>query len=359
MPWSAQKCPFCPKKYANKAGLENHLLEYTGNMRLPADGYHEVFEIKQAIRRLYGEKYQPDQDRRYRCWTCCEIITSRRRFTEHVWYREHCGLGPDLKSSLTVRGKGSTSGRRWVLPFDEDKVLLSDDPFPFLDLPSELRVMVYRYLLCFDEVHFSGKSLQHSHIERRRDGLWWQHNPNNNLLAIMSVNRQIYHEARWTFYTENRFSFERFENLPVFLVGIGAENARLLRSVSCKTKSGTFKKYTDLIQSCVRQAADTERDTSSADDLQIQLVEDLYLNLPNPDTLKPSSLPFDWCDSCRLLRPDTPSVSDYPFRLRFTLRATLRHKGIGGVNTDQIYAVAYELCKQRTRENEETLTEAK
>jgi hypothetical protein len=67
--------------------------------------------------------------------------------------------------------------------------------------------MVYRFLLCFEKVNF-GEYLRHTDVEPRRDGVWLQHNPDNNLLAIMSANRQVYDEARRTFYSENRFSFE-------------------------------------------------------------------------------------------------------------------------------------------------------
>ncbi|KAF9884957.1 hypothetical protein FE257_000867 [Aspergillus nanangensis] len=43
--------------------LYNHLCEYTGTWRLPADGLHDVLQIKQAIRRLYPSAYEADEDR--------------------------------------------------------------------------------------------------------------------------------------------------------------------------------------------------------------------------------------------------------------------------------------------------------
>ena len=46
--------------------------------------------------------------------------------------------------------------------------------------------MVYRFLLCFEEVNF-GKYLRCTDVEPRENGLWLQHNPGKNLLAIMSV----------------------------------------------------------------------------------------------------------------------------------------------------------------------------
>ncbi|KAA8646725.1 uncharacterized protein ATNIH1004_005400 [Aspergillus tanneri] len=346
MPWSTKICQFCRKRYANKRALYNHLSEYIGAWRLPADGIHDVLQIEQVIRRLYPSAYEADEDRKYRCWTCCKIITSRRRFTEHVIYRRHCGFDPE-----SWTGRGSMNLRKWSLPFDEDTVLLREDPFPFLRPPGntacpELRFMVYGFLLCFEEVNF-GEYLRYTDIDPHRSGLWQQYNPDNNLLAIMSVSRQIYDEARWTFYTGNRFSFESFDNLPVFLVGIGVENAMLLRSVSCKDRSEKFKDYTDHIQSCLRQAA-TTGDTSTGD-LYIPHIEDLYLNLANQDALRPNILPFYWNDNRRLLRPDITSVSSYPSRIRFTLSATLRQNGKDTVNADRMYLAAYELYVQRNR----------
>lgn len=131
MPWSVQKCPFCPKKYANKRALYNHLSEYTGSWRLPTDGHHDVPQIKQVIRRLYqASARETDDDRKYKCWTCSKIILSRWRFTEHVVYRQHCGYDPK-----ELAGRGRLSARKWSLPFDENTVLLPEDPFPFLRLP--------------------------------------------------------------------------------------------------------------------------------------------------------------------------------------------------------------------------------
>ncbi|KAI9040201.1 uncharacterized protein KD926_008525 [Aspergillus affinis] len=317
-------------------------------VRLPADGYHDVFKIPPVIYRLCGQTYHRDEEYRYRCWTCCQVIKGSRQFTVHVMFHEHCGFKIGLKSSW-ISGKRSKS-RKWTLPFDEDTVLRYDGPFVFLDLPPELRIMVYRYLICFEEVKFSEDIPYWRKTKRRRDGHWWQYNLYDNLLAITAVNRQIYHEARRTFYTENRFLFENFEALPVFLVGIGVHNTRLLRSVCCRTKSGPVKDYTDLIRACVNQAATMERNTVNEYYFEAQLVEDLYLNLPDPDTLKPAFLPYDrWSGYYRRLRPDSPSVPDCSFRMRFGLRATVRQKGKGGVNVDKNYLVAFELCKQNMR----------
>ena len=123
-------CQFCQKRHANKRALYNHLSEYIGTWRLPADGLHDVSQIKQVIRRLYPSAYETNEDRRYRCWTCCKILTSRRRFTEHIIHRRHCGLHHE-----TWPARGRLSLRKWSLPFDEDTVLLREEEFPFLRLP--------------------------------------------------------------------------------------------------------------------------------------------------------------------------------------------------------------------------------
>ncbi|KAI9371082.1 hypothetical protein BJX61DRAFT_512750 [Aspergillus egyptiacus] len=335
MPGTANTCQFCRKRYANKRALYKHLSEYTGTWRLPADGLHDVLQIEQAIRRLYPSAYEADEDRKYRCWTCCKTITSRRRFTEHVIYRQHCGFDPE---SSAARGS-RLNLRKWSLPFDEDTVLLREEPFPFLRLPPELRFMIYRLLLCFKEVTF-GKCLRRTNVEPHRNGVWLQHNPDQNPLAIMSVSRQLYEEARRTFYAENRFSFETCDHLPVFLVGVGVSNAMLLRSVTCKERSGKFQDYTGHIQSCLRQAA-TTGDTSTGD-LHIGHEEDLYLNLANQDALRPSILPFYWSDNRRLVRPDMTSDSDHQGRTRFMLSATLRHH-----DASRMYNVTFELSVRR------------
>jgi hypothetical protein len=153
MPWSPKICQFCQKRYANKRALYNHLSEYIGTWRLPADGHHDALQLKQVIRRLYPSAYEADEDRKYRCWTCCKIITSRRRFTEHVIYRRHCGFDPE---SWTRK----MNLRKWSLPFDEDTVLLREDPFPFLRLPpGTLSLYFSRSIACSFTLISAGSQL--------------------------------------------------------------------------------------------------------------------------------------------------------------------------------------------------------
>ncbi|RAL09041.1 uncharacterized protein BO97DRAFT_187454 [Aspergillus homomorphus CBS 101889] len=179
----------------------------------------------------------------------CDICQSSRFVrlllgTPFLWATSMAGVNSHATASrAAVRVRIHTAWRRrlslrkWSLPFDEDTVLLREESFLFLRLPPELRFMVYRLLPCFEEVNFR-KYLPCKDVEPSKNGLWLQHNPDKNLLVIMSVSRQLYDEARRTFYAENRFSFESFDNLPVFLGGVGVENTKLLRSVSCKERSG-------------------------------------------------------------------------------------------------------------------------
>lgn len=132
MPGKAQICPFCQKRYVNKTGLRNHLFKYTGEWRFPADGIHDVLQIEHVLRRLSPSAYEADEHRKYKCWTCFEIINSRRRFTEHVVYRGHCGFQPE---ALDKAKKGRLRLRTWCLPFAETTVLIREEPFPFLHLP--------------------------------------------------------------------------------------------------------------------------------------------------------------------------------------------------------------------------------
>lgn len=132
MPWKAQVCEFCQKRYVNKTGLRNHLSDYTGKWRLPADRIHDVLKIEQILRCLSPSAYEADEHRKYKCWTCSAVINSRRRFIEHVVYRAHCGFHPDaLDGSQTSRRRLRT----WWLPFPEETVLIREETFPFLRLP--------------------------------------------------------------------------------------------------------------------------------------------------------------------------------------------------------------------------------
>ena len=63
MPWKAQVCPFCQKRYVNKTRLRNHLSENTSESRFPADGIHDVLQIKHVLHRLSPSAHEPDEHR--------------------------------------------------------------------------------------------------------------------------------------------------------------------------------------------------------------------------------------------------------------------------------------------------------
>lgn len=195
--------------------------------------------------------------------------------------------------------------------------------------------MVYKFLLCFEEINF-GNYLHHINMNRHRSGLWLQHNPSNNLLAIMSVNRQIYDEARRTFYGFNTFTFESFNSLPVFLIGIGPDNSMLLRAVRCRDKKDEYEDKVNDIRSCLMQAPSGQLLTQ---ELQIQPPEDLYLDLLNESV----DVPFYWNSNRRLVRPDIADVSAYPARMRWTLNATLRQGDLERRETNRKSTVTFEL----------------
>lgn len=199
--------------------------------------------------------------------------------------------------------------------------------------------MVYKSLLCFEEINF-GKYLHHRNVEPHRSGLWLQHNPSNNLLAIMSVNRQIYDEARRTFYNFNTFTFESFNSLPVFLIGIGPENSMLLRAVRCKNKKDEYEDKVNDIRLCLMQAVPSGQ--SPTQELQIQPTEDLYRNHLNES----GDVPFYWNNKRRLVRPDIADVSAYPGRTRWTLNATLRQGELERRKTNRNLTVTFELYVQ-------------
>lgn len=107
--------------------------------------------------------------------------------------------------------------------------------------------MVYEFLFCFEQICFD--KVSHVKVHWHRNEISLQHNPSSNLLAIMSTGRQIYDEARRTFYSRNDFRFTYLDYASVFIAGIGADNAKLLRSLSWEYDNFENQDYTDHIQS--------------------------------------------------------------------------------------------------------------
>lgn len=135
MPWKAQVCAFCKKRYANKTGLRTHLSWFVGEWRLPSDGVHDVLKIAPILRRLCPPSIDEEDDQfQYRCWTCSKVFKSRWRFQEHAIYRRHCQEVPRPVDNAPPK-KRARGLRAWQLPFDEELVLIKQETFPFLKLP--------------------------------------------------------------------------------------------------------------------------------------------------------------------------------------------------------------------------------
>ncbi|RAK97628.1 uncharacterized protein BO80DRAFT_481970 [Aspergillus ibericus CBS 121593] len=125
MPWKAQTCRFCHKRYANKAGLRTHYERYIHRWRIPADGVHDVLRIEELLNGNYI-----DSKIKYQCPTCSKVIFPRRRFIQHVRDRRHYGDHNFKKKQPTTKRRPS-----WVLPFPEESVMVQTKPFPFFRLP--------------------------------------------------------------------------------------------------------------------------------------------------------------------------------------------------------------------------------
>lgn len=97
------------------------------------------------------------------------------------------------------------------------------------EMKIELRLMVYEMALCYPGIQFF--STEEDKPSARKGKFYFQHNTDHNPLALLIASRGIYEEARGIFYGKNEFLFSHIDALPVFLIGIGPENANLLRSV--------------------------------------------------------------------------------------------------------------------------------
>lgn len=93
-------CPFCEHKFANLRGVREHLKEYTRRWRIPAEGIHDVSEIKNlVIMKNYFHSQEEEEAAAaggggnkkiaYKCPSCAKVIFQRRKFIEHVVYRQH------------------------------------------------------------------------------------------------------------------------------------------------------------------------------------------------------------------------------------------------------------------------------
>lgn len=90
--------------------------------------------------------------------------------------------------------------------------------------------MIYEHALCFESVTFMDYQFVQAPILQ---GQYLQHNPKSNLLSLLAVSRQVYHEACRVFYGYNKFIFlsGQERSILIFLIAIGRENALSLKKI--------------------------------------------------------------------------------------------------------------------------------
>jgi hypothetical protein len=221
-------------------------------------------------------------------------------------------------------------------PKDEDAISLT---FRWEGIQPELREMIYKVVICFERIELDADFQKHS-VDPVR-GVWLQHNPPVNLLALLAVSRQVYEEARRVLYTFNSFVFLDKKALCVFLFGIGSHNASLLRSVKWESDNGQYENHVDTVKEYM-----TQRKNYTAEELQLkknkldiwndgnQFVEFLkIIRTPGPD---------EWGYTHRLLRRDSEDVltTDYFSRYIFNIRC------FEGEESMRNARAAYELCSR-------------
>ncbi|KKK24460.1 hypothetical protein AOCH_006007 [Aspergillus ochraceoroseus] len=310
MPWKAQVCPFCQTRYANKQGLINHLLKYTGELRIPADGIHDVLGIQ---RLSIMKRHFPAEEVSYRCPSCLKAISGQRRFTDHVIYRGH------YRHSENHEEKSSR--------FDPEpfKIWRPRGTFPLFRLPpggsSFINLAVPSMLNNYDK---------------------WYTEPFFVFKASgFLVSRQVYHEARRVFYRYNTFVFESKPLLPIFLIGIGKANTLLLQSVEWVSDSGLYENHIAVLKSFITRR---DADVPGLTDVSIWNDEDHFLEFmrimkfPDP-VYRPST--------DRLLRLDADDVSERDGYYRYSLSVRCSENG-----RKQNGKAVYELRTRRMRDDD-------
>ena len=147
-----------------------------------------------------------------------------------------------------------------------------------------------------------------SFVYPNRQGVWLQRNPENNLLALLAVSNLVYDEARRVLYSLNSFIFRVSEQILVFLIGIGRDNAALLQSVRWMNGLQHSKNQIDLIK----------RYLTRAEEEHIWNDEKSYLNFLAALSNKPPDDVIATQDH-RLVRLDTDSTSLCGCRVRYRM----------------------------------------
>lgn len=124
------KCPFCEYHASTEKALHEHLGQYAGTHRIPADGVHDVLLIQEMIHP--GFKYWCQ----YQCLSCSKIYNSRRRYIEHVRTLWHYGHYKRIRFWGWSDADTDTEDP-WPLPFGRKVVSIPKKTgmFPFLRLP--------------------------------------------------------------------------------------------------------------------------------------------------------------------------------------------------------------------------------
>lgn len=212
---------------------------------------------------------------------------------------------------------------------------------------SEVRLLVYQQIFCYEEIQLD-QQLDDKNVDPRRDGLWLQHNPPNNPLAIMAVSRRVYNEARGVFYTRNKFTFNSPSVLSVFLIGIGPKNAKLLRSVWRKTEHCEYEDVTQTIRQCLpptnSNAMIPDQEVASRHAEQNQSL--LSKHFPQP-------LPGYAHSSSRLVWPEVATRPSSLNRWRFKMYANARKECLFDRSPCWKGKAVFELCVQRGKKNQE------
>ncbi|KAI4169669.1 MAG: hypothetical protein LQ346_008945 [Caloplaca aetnensis] len=106
-------------------------------------------------------------------------------------------------------------------------------PFPFMKLPAELRIMVYKYHFN-DHTYRMGQCSCHNKKEcaERHTGRHLTYRHTRGVRPdLLRVSKAMYHEVMPLFFSNRLFSFEKIEDLGGFLAQIGPYNRQYITRI--------------------------------------------------------------------------------------------------------------------------------